>query len=121
MLPSTLQHIIPVLSSFDIQRDLKWYEKFTGFNFYFGDNMYSGLKRDHLEFHLQFHHGNENDPVNQSVIRIFVADIQPYYDEFVERGTITRDKLRMNTPWGTHEFGFYDLNNNAIFVVQVAH
>jgi hypothetical protein len=25
-----------------------------------------------------------------------------------------------NTPWKTNEFGFYDLNNNAIFIVEDA-
>ncbi|MEM7511998.1 MAG: hypothetical protein AAF388_13775 [Bacteroidota bacterium] len=44
--------------------------------------------------------------------------IQPLFKEFVERGTVPPEKLRMNTPWGTHEFGFYDLNKNAIFIVQ---
>ncbi|WP_421763052.1 glyoxalase/bleomycin resistance/extradiol dioxygenase family protein [Ekhidna sp.] len=118
--PSSTLYIIPVLSSSDIERDLAWYEKHTGFNLYFGDKGYSGLQRDNLEFHLQWHHNNDDDPVYPSVMKIFVKDIQPYYEEFVKRGTIPKDKLRMNTPWGTHEFGFYDLNNNAIFIVQDA-
>jgi hypothetical protein len=116
--PSSTLYIIPVLSSSDIERDLKWYEKYTGFKFHFGDNGYAGLQRDNLEFHLQWHHNNEEDPVQPSVMKIFVKDIQPYFEEFVERVTVPKDKLRMNTPWGTHEFGFYDLNNNAIFIVQ---
>jgi hypothetical protein len=24
----------------------------------------------------------------------------------------------MNTPWKTNEFGLYDLNNNAIFIID---
>lgn len=115
--PSPL-YIIPVLSSADLKRDLAWYEKYVGFKYVFGDDGYSGIQRDGYEFHLQFHHGNEDDPVLPSVIKIFVPDIQPYVNEFVNRGTIKREKLRMNTPWGTHEFGFYDLNKNAIFIVQ---
>jgi hypothetical protein len=113
--------IIPVLPSLDIQRDIEWYEKYTGFKYHFGDKTYAGLQRENLEFHLQFHHGNAEDSITGgSVIKIFVADIRPYFEEFVKRGTITKEKLRMNTPWGTHEFGFYDLNDNAIFVVQDA-
>jgi len=116
--PSTL-YIIPVLPSSDIERDLKWHETFTGFTYSFGDKGYVGLKRDNLELHLQFHHGNKEDPIlGGSVIKIFVSDIQSYFEEFVKRGTITKDKLRHNTAWGTHEFGFYDLNNNGIFIVQ---
>jgi len=113
-------YIIPVLPSSDIARDIKWYEQYVGFKPIFGDDGYVGLQRDNLEFHLQFHHGNEDDPILASVMKIFVPEIMPYFDEFVERGTIPKEKLRMNTPWGTHEFGFYDLNNNAIFIVQDA-
>lgn len=112
--------IIPVLSSEDIERDLKWYEKYAGFKYAFGDMDYAGIRRDNHEFHLQWHHGNDEDPVYPSVIKFFVPDIKPYNEEFVKRGTISKDKLRMNTPWGTHEFGFYDLNKNAIFIVQDA-
>jgi len=42
----------------------------------------------------------------------------PLFDELVRRGTITKNKLRLNTPWKTHEVGFYDLNNNALFIVE---
>lgn len=111
-------YIIPVLSSSDIERDLKWYEKHTGFKYAFGDNGYVGLTRDNLEFHLQWHHDNEEDPVFPSVMKIFVGDIQPYVDEFLALETISVDHFRKHTPWGTHEFGFYDLNNNAVFFVQ---
>jgi len=112
-------YIIPVLPSADIKRDLEWYEQYAGFEYCFGDEGYAGLNRDNLEFHLQFHHGTEEDPVNGgSVMKIFVKDINSYVEEFIKRGTITKDKLRMNTPWDTHEFGFYDLNKNAIFIVQ---
>lgn len=115
---SSTKYIIPVLSSSDIERDLIWYEKHTGFVKCFGDEGYAGLLRDNLELHLQFHHGTNDDPINSSVIKIFVDSIEPYFEEFVNRGTIAKEKLRRNTSWGTHEFGFYDLNNNAIFLVQ---
>lgn len=112
-------HIIPVLPSADIEKDLKWYEKHTGFKFAFGDKMYAGLKRDNLEIHLQWHADTKDDPLlGGSVIKIFVDDIQPFFEEFVDKGTITKEKLNRNTPWGTHEFGFFDLNKNAIFFVQ---
>ena len=110
--------IIPVLSSSDIDRDLKWYEKQTGFKYVFGDSGYAGLQRKGHEIHLQFHHGTAEDPIHGSVIKFFVKDIRPYVEEFIKRGTITSEKLREYTPWGTHEFGFYDLNKNAIFIVQ---
>jgi hypothetical protein len=114
-----MRYIIPVLPSADIKRDLAWYEEKVGFKFSFGDEMYAGLNRGQHEIHLQWHADTKDDPLlGGSVIRIFVDNIRPIFDEFVERGTVTPNKLRLNTAWGTHEFGFYDLNQNAIFWVE---
>lgn len=119
MFTSNLIQIEPVLPSNNIQRDLEWYEKHTGFTMSFGDDMYAGITRDGLCIHLQWHADTQEDPLlGGSVVKMFVKDIEPIYEEFVQRGTIHKEKLRKNTPWGTHEFGFYDLNKNAIFVVQ---
>lgn len=111
--------MIPVLPTADMARDVKWYEEKTGFAPVFGDAMYAGLRRDNMSIHLQWHANTEEDPLlGGSVIKIFMEDVQTLFNEFVERGTVTQDKLKLNTPWGTHEFGFYDPNNNAIFFVE---
>lgn len=113
--------ISPVLPSQDIERDVRWYEEKTGFRVLHQDDMYAVLKRDNLCFHLQWHADTPDDPLlGGSVMRIFVKNIQPIFDEFVQRGTVPADKIRWNTPWRTHEFGFYDLNNNAVFIVEDA-
>lgn len=109
----------PVLPSSDIERDLKWYEEKTGFKPIFGDKMYAGIGRDNIFIHLQWHADTNEDPLlGGSVIRIFIKHIEPLFEEFVERGTINPDKLKLNTPWNTNEFGFYDLNKNALFFVE---
>jgi len=111
--------IIPVLPSQDIARDVDWYKTKAGFKLNFSDNRYAVMYRDKLVIHLQWHAGTADDPLSGgSVIRIDVKNIQPLFEEFVERGTVTRDALRMNTPWKTNEFGFYDLNNNAVFIME---
>ena len=111
--------MVPVLPSQDIKRDLEWYSEHAGFEFDFGDDMYAGMSRDGIHFHLQWHADNEDDPLlGGSVMKIFVNDLEPLIEEFIERGTITKDRVRRGTPWGTNEFGFYDLNKNAIFFVQ---
>jgi len=115
------RQIEPVLPSQDIQRDIKWYQKYTGFTPLHYDNMYAVLQRENLYIHLQWHANTDDDPLlGGSVIKIIVEDIQPIFEEFIKRETIKPEKLRMNTPWKTHEFGFFDLNKNAIFVVQDA-
>lgn len=110
--------IIPVLSSADLARDIAWYAEKTGFRNVSNQEGYAIMQRENLEFHLQWHHGTEDDPVLAGVMRIWVKGILPIFEEFVQRGTVTTDKLRMKTDWGTNEFGFYDLNNNAIFVME---
>lgn len=114
-----LLEIVPVIPTADMKRDIKWYEEKTGFTYAFGDEMYAGIKRGQLMIHLQWHADTTEDPLNGgSVIRIFVRDIDALFEEFVKRGTVASDKLQKNTPWGTHEFGFFDPNKNAIFFVE---
>lgn len=114
-----LLQIIPVLPSADIARDVDWYREKTGFTAYFSDKMYAVLYRDKLELHLQWHADTPDDPLlGGSVVRILVKNIEPLLEEFINRGIVTAEKYRPHTDWGTKEFGFYDLNGNAIFIVE---
>lgn len=111
--------IMPVLPSADIERDVAWYKDKTGFEPVFWDNMYAVLNRDNLYLHLQWHADTETDPLlGGSVIRIDVKNIQPLFEEFVQRGTVKADAFKNNTPWHTNEFGFFDLNKNVIFIME---
>ena len=111
--------VIPVLPSADIARDVAWYRAKTGFESVFDDKMYAVLQRDSLSLHLQWHAGTREDPLNGgSVVRIMVQNIRRLFAEFVQRGTVNEDKLILGTAWKTNEFGFFDLNNNAIFFTE---
>ncbi|WP_340152924.1 glyoxalase/bleomycin resistance/extradiol dioxygenase family protein [uncultured Marivirga sp.] len=111
--------ISPVLPSQDIDRDVDWYEKKVGFKCLHKDHMYAVLRRENLCIHLQWHADTEDDPLlGGSVMKVFVRNVIPIFEELLERGTIKREKLRLKTAWNTSEFGFYDLNNNAIFFVE---
>lgn len=119
---TTFIGIEPVLPSSDIKRDVLWYTENLGFKTVSMDAMYAVLRRENLCIHLQWHADTKEDPLlGGSVIKIFVKDIAPIFNEFVEKGFIKENKLRRNTPWNTHEFGFYDPNNNAIFFVEDVH
>jgi hypothetical protein len=112
-------HVIPVLPSADIERDITWYKDKVGFEVVFSDSMYAALVRQDICLHLQWHADTPGDPLlGGSVIRIYVKNITDLFEELISRGTITRSQMRTNTPWKTNEFGFYDLNNNAIFVME---
>jgi hypothetical protein len=116
-----LLKLIPVIPSQDIGRDILWYEQHAGFLPYYSDRMYAVIYREGLVLHLQWHADTKDDPLlGGSVVRIHVINIRPIFEEFVERGTVSTDALRIATPWNTNEFGFYDLNNNAIFVMEDA-
>lgn len=120
-MPAELLGIIPVLPSAAIERDLVWYKDKTGFEAAYSDNMYAVLVRGNMCIHLQWHADTESDPLlGGSVIRIEVKNIKTLFDEFVERGTVSKNSFKANTPWGTNEFGFFDLNKNAIFIFEDA-
>jgi hypothetical protein len=110
---------IPVLPTSDIKRDVEWYRQRMGLEVYFSDDMYAVLYRGNLCLHLQWHADNIDDPLlGGSVVRIYVKNIQPIFEEFQQRGTVTADKLKINTPWHTNEFGFYDLNKNVFYIME---
>ena len=111
--------VVPVLPSQDISRDILWYKEKAGFETLFADKMYACIYRENIYLHLQWHADTPDDPLlGGSVIRIFVKNIQTIFDEFVARGTVANTKLIPRTSWGTSEFGFFDLNSNAVFIVE---
>jgi hypothetical protein len=111
--------IIPVLPSADLYRDITWYNEKLGFKTFFSDKMYAVLYRENICIHLQWHADTPNDPLpGGSVVRIHVKNITALFTELVSRGAVSEDKMKFNTPWKTNEFGFYDLNNNAIFIME---
>ncbi|MEM7087787.1 MAG: glyoxalase/bleomycin resistance/extradiol dioxygenase family protein [Bacteroidota bacterium] len=112
--------IIPVLPSANIDRDLKWYEEKAGFSRTFVADGYAGLARENIHIHLQWHADTPEDPLlGGSVVKIFVEGVASLFNELVERETVAANALKRDTPWGTHEFGFYDANKNAVFFVEV--
>ena len=125
--PTAFMHMSPILSSADVERDIRWYDEKMGFKVVYSSANYNDadrpidyavLGRQNFYIHLQWHAGTEDDPVHAGAVRIQVQNIKPIFEEFVTRGTVPTEKLRENTPWETNEFGFYDLNNNAIFFME---
>jgi hypothetical protein len=116
---TTFIKIIPVLPSENIERDIAWYNEKAGFITHFFDNMYAVLFREDIVLHLQWHANTPVDPLlGGSVIRIYVKNIMPFFNEMVIRGTVSAAAFKANTAWQTNEFGFFDLNQNAIFVME---
>lgn len=123
-----LLNLCPVLPSLDIARDIAWYEEKLGFRNVYDSSMYNEddrpvdyavLKRENMYIHLQLQFP-EDMQNNLSGIRIEVDNIRPIFEEYVRSGVAPREKLRLNTPWGTNEFGFFDLNRNGIHIYENA-
>ena len=114
-----LLSVIPILPSADIERDVAWYKEKAGFEIFFSDKMYAVLYRENICIHLQWHADTKDDPLlGGSVIRISVKNVQAIFKEFVKRGTVDANKFVTNTPWNKNEFGFFDLNKNAVFIME---
>lgn len=47
-----------------------------------------------------------------------IKSVTSIYLELLEAGIVSKGKLQVKRPWNTNEFGFYDLNKNAIFFVE---
>ena len=117
--PVQFLHVTPVLPTLNLERDTEWYKTKLGFSILKMENGYAVLRRSGIFIHLQWHADTPDDPLlGGSVIKFFVKNIDSLFDEFVAKGIVADDKLRKNTPWGTNEFGSFDLNNNAIFFVE---
>jgi len=91
-------HVVPVLPSIDVIRDVEWYKKQAGFESVYTDKMYAVIRRENIYLHLQWHADTVDDPLlGGSVIRILVKTLEPIFKEFVKRGTIQPEKLVLNT------------------------
>lgn len=119
VLPTQFLHVTPVLPTADLERDLIWYKTNLGFSALHIAPDYAVLRRSGIYIHLQWHADTKDDPLlGGSVAKFFVKNIDTLFQEMVDKGVVPPNKLSRSTPWNTHEFGLYDLNNNAIFFVE---
>lgn len=117
-------HVNPILPSADVERDIKWYDEKLGFRCTYNSGVYEDskplnyavLSRQDIFIHMQFQYPEDLAKMRGFQIRIQVENITPIFEEFKAKGVVK--ELRMNTPWGTSEFGFYDLNKNGIFFYE---
>ncbi len=48
------------------------------------------------------------------MIRFLVADVDALHDELKSKGVFHKNTALRDTPWGTREFAFYDLDQNGL-------
>lgn len=93
MTPAHLQAVHPVLSVRD----------------------HVGIRRDHVELHLQWHDASECDhPVDRPTYRFAVDDVDALHAEFSALGRPLEITPVSDKPWGTRAFHLRDPDGNGL-------
>lgn len=112
--------VIPILDVRDISKALDYYVEKLGFEVEFRysedpDN-YAGIFRDGVYLHMQWQHEDEfaKGTAGRLRLRIVVNDPDILYQEYKQKGVFGDEVQVRQTEWGTREFGFRDLDGNAL-------
>lgn len=116
---ATFQAIHPVLGARDVSAAVAWFVDYLGFTCSFDDGgdpiRYAGVARDGVGLHLQwqderyFPAPGEDAPA----YRFRVDDPDALHAECIQRG-LKPSAAPRDTPWGTREWGVYDLNGHGL-------
>ena len=109
----------PVIPVRDMIAALDYYEQKLGFRRVFDDAAeaggpisYAGVARGGLCLHLQTMAPDERPTM--PLIRIRVENIEPLYEEYRAQQVIAATGRLDDKPWGSKDFGVYDLNGAAL-------
>jgi catechol 2,3-dioxygenase-like lactoylglutathione lyase family enzyme len=111
------REVHPVLPCRDVASAIEFYVGKLGFTLRFqdaSDPRYAGVRRDDVELHLQWHDSKEWAQVERPMLRFLVADVDTLHDELRSKGVFHQHTALRDTPWGTREFAFFDLNQNGL-------
>ena len=115
-----LKAVHPVLPVRDVERAVRYYVDRLGFALAFRDpsdpNGYAGVRRDDVELHLQWHAEEDFVGVEAGtmMLRLMVEDPDALFAEYCDRGVFHERTQLADTPWGTREFAFFDLDGHGL-------
>lgn len=108
----------PILPAPNVEEALRYYMDKLGFQLAFRDpsdpDNYVGIRRDAVELHIQWQSAEGMRLSGGMQLRFYVENPGELFDEFREQGVLHPNSSLKETPWGTREFAFYDLNNVAL-------
>ncbi|HZY88775.1 MAG TPA: VOC family protein [Gemmataceae bacterium] len=111
----------PVLPVRDVDKAVRFYVECLGFRLAFRDRPgpdanYVGLRRDGVELHLQWHAEADFKGVEAGtlMLRFAVDDPDALFGEYKDKGVFHERTRLTDTPWGTREFAFFDLDGNGL-------
>ena len=109
------KEVHPILGVRDLEKALSFYVDRLGFKLAFRDGStptnYAGIQRDAVELHMQFQYEHEMSTMR---LRFLVEDPDTLFDEYRTKDVFHDRTQLANTPWGTREFAFYDLDGNGL-------
>lgn len=112
---ASFEQVQPILGTRDLAKAVRFYVDRLGFTLAFGDassaGNYVGLRRDRVELHMQFQYEHE---MSTTRLRLFVDDPDALFEEYRDKDVFHEGTHLADTPWGTREFAFYDLDGNAL-------
>ena len=119
----TLHQIHPVLPVQNVLAALFFYTQKLGFEIAFADDpkdpKYAGVRRDHVEIHLQWHDAKEwETAIDRPMLRIVTQYVNTLYEELKDKDVFHPETSVKDTDWKTREFGFYDLYKNGLTFYQ---
>lgn len=118
------KQVNPVLPTKDVKQAIEYYTQKLGFTLAFQDDennlKYAGVERGGIRLHLQWHdeaHFNQADfnEVEKLGLRFAIDDIDSLFKEYQDKDVFHSKTALQDTPWGTREFAFYDLDGNGLF------
>ena len=114
----SLEQVQPVLPTRDVEAAIGYYVGRLGFELAFADSTdaptYAGVRRGQVELHLQWHDASEWERVERPLLRFVTPDVEALFEEYVDRDVFHDETALQDTPWGTREFAFYDLDSNGL-------
>ena len=114
-----LYQIHPVLPVQNVVAALFFYTQKLGFEIAFADDAqnptYAGIRRDHIEIHLQWHDAKEWEAgFNTPMLRIVTQNVEALFEEYKSKDVFHESTAVRETAWQTKEFAFYDLYKNGL-------
>jgi uncharacterized glyoxalase superfamily protein PhnB len=112
-----LKQVQPVLPSQNVSAAVDFYVQKLGFTCHrlvLEHPAYAVIQRDGVEIHLQWHDPAEWAVGDRPMLRFLVSDLQSLFREFSTAGVLHEGMILRETPWGTREFAFYDLDRNGL-------
>lgn len=117
------KEVRPVLPVRDVNKALRYYIEKLGFRRCFQDcenePKYAAVERDGVQLHLQWHDVRDFDKVERAGLRFGIDDVDELFAEYADKDVFHARTALQNTPWGTREFAFYDLDGNGLFFYRL--